>query len=171
MYQQVVRNEYGEPMYVENVMDAQEENEAYLEEMQHRADDPYYAQMCEKEEWYNKALACFEEKGITVPPSVVQTLSRELRKKQIEIEEQKALDEVQPVVDFLNEHFPNMFEARYEWPTPEEYGYAYISIKDYSNRPYRDEIESLIEPALERDLSIEDYISLREFKKRETNNN
>lgn len=166
MIQQLVRNEYGEPMYVESVMDAQEENEAYWEEMQHRADDPYYAQMCEKEEWYNKALACFEEKGITVPPSVVRTLSRELRKKQIEIEEQKALNKVKPVVDFLNEYFPNMFEARYDWPTPEEYGYAYIDFKDYSNRPYRDEIEPLIEPAWEKGLRIEDYISLRDFKKR-----
>ena len=166
MYQQLVRNEYGEPMYVENVMDAQEQEEAYWEEMQMRADDPYYAQMREKEEWYAKALQCFEEKGIEVPQSVVQTLARELRQKKMEIEEQKALDEVQPVVDFLNEHFPNMFEARYEWPTPEEYGYAYIDFKDYSNRPYRDEIESLIEPALEKGLSIEDYISLRDFKKK-----
>ena len=170
MYQQLVRNEYGEPMYVENVMDAQEENEAYLEEMQMRADDPYYAEMREKEEWYNKALQCFEEKGITVPPSVVKTLSRELRKKQMEIEEKKALDEVKPVVDFLNEHFPNMFEARYEWPTPEDCGYAYIDFKDYSNRPYRDEVEPLISPAWEKGLSIEDYISLREFKKKEKNN-
>lgn len=31
MYQQVVKNEVGEPMYVENVMDAQEQEEAYCE--------------------------------------------------------------------------------------------------------------------------------------------
>ena len=166
MYLNVVKNSEGEPVCVEYVRDAQEENEAYLEEMQMRADDPYYAQMREKEEWYYKALQCFEEKGIEVPPSVVQTLSRELRKKQIEIEEQKALDEVKPVVDFLNEHFPDMFEARYEWPTPEEYGYAYIDFKDYSNRPYRDEIEPLIEPAIEQDIHIQDYISLCDFRTR-----
>ena len=54
MYQHLVRNEEGEPLYVENVMDAQEEHEFRCEEMQMRADDPYYAQMREKEEWYNK---------------------------------------------------------------------------------------------------------------------
>ena len=40
MYQHLVRNEEGGPMYIENVMDAQEQEEAYCEEMQMRADDP-----------------------------------------------------------------------------------------------------------------------------------
>jgi hypothetical protein len=139
--------------------------------MQMRADDPYYAQMREKEEWIARATRAFEDNGVEVPYWVKKAWVKEMRQKQMEIEEKKALGEVQPVVDFLNEHFPNMFEARYEWPTPEEYGYAYIDFKDYSNRPYRDEVEPLISPALEKGLSIEDYISLREFKKRETNNN
>ena len=67
MYQQMVYNEYGEPMYVENVMDAQEEYDAYCEEMQMRADDPYYAQMREKEEWIARATSVFEDYGLEVP--------------------------------------------------------------------------------------------------------
>lgn len=166
MIQQLVRNEYGEPMYVENVMDAQEEQEAYFEEMQMRADDPYYAQMRETEEWCAKARMAFEEQGLDVPQDMVNILAREMRRKQREIEKQKALDEVRPVVDFLNKHFPNMFEARYEWPTPVEYGYAYVDFKDWSNRPYRDEVEPLIGMAFENDIYIEDYMSLRDFRTR-----
>ena len=85
----------------------------------------------------------------------------------MEIEERKALDEVQPVVDFLNDYFPNVFEACYEWPTPEECGYAYVGFKDWSNRPYRDEVEPLIAVALEKDIYIEDYLSMSELRKRE----
>ena len=170
MYQQLVTNEYGEPMYIENVMDAQEEQEFYWEEMQMRADDPYYAQMREKEEWCAAARRAFEEQGIEVPQDMINILAREMRSKQKEIEENKALDEVQPVVDFLNGYFPNIFEACYEWPTPEEDGYAYIGFKDWSNRPYRDEVEPLIAVALEKDIHIQDYLSLRELKKRESNN-
>ena len=168
MYQHLVTNECGEPMYIENVMDAQEELEAYYEEMQMRADDPYYAQMREAEEWYAKACRAFEEQGVEVPPSVIDALAREMRRKKMEVEEQKALDEVRPVVDFLNGYFPNMFEARYEWPTPEECGYAYVDFKDWSNRPYRDEVEPLIAVALEKDIYIEDYLSMRKLKKRES---
>jgi len=168
MYQHLVTNECGEPMYIENVMDAQEELEAYYEEMQMRADDPYYAQMREAEEWYAKACRAFEEQGVEVPPSVIDALAREMRRKKMEVEEKKALDEVQPVVDFLNGYFPNVFEARYEWPTPEECGYAYIGFKDWSNRPYRDDVEPLIAVALEKDIYIEDYLSMRELKKRES---
>ena len=167
MYQQLVRNEEGEPMYVENVMDAQEENEAYLEEMQMRADDPMYAAMREKEEWIARATRAFEDNGVEVPCWVKKAWVKEMRQKQMEIEERKALDEVQPVVDFLNDYFPNMFEARYEWPTPEECGYAYIDFVDWSNRPYRDEVEPLIAVALEKDIYIEDYLSMSELKKRE----
>jgi hypothetical protein len=167
MYQQMVCNEYGEPMYVENVMDAQEEQEFYFEEMQMRADDPYYAQMREQEEWCARARAAFESQGIQVPQDMVNILAREMRRKQMEIEEKKALDEVQPVVDFLNKHFPDVFVARYEWPTPEECGYAYVDFKDWTNRPYRDEVEPLIPLAMEQGIYIEDYLSMRELKKRE----
>lgn len=72
MYQHLVTNEYGEPMYVENVMDAQEENEAYWEEMQMRADDPMYAAMREKEEWIARATRAFEDNGVEVPYYVKQ---------------------------------------------------------------------------------------------------
>ena len=167
MYQHLVTNEYGEPMYIENVMDAQEEMEAHFEEMQMRADDPYYAQMREQEEWCAKARAAFESQGIDVPQDMVNILAREMRRKQREIEMNKALDEVQPVVDFLNKYFPNVFEARYEWPTPEECGYAYVDFKNWSKRPYRDEVEPLIQIALEQDICIEDYLSMSELKKRE----
>ena len=67
MYQQLVRNEAGEPMYVENVMDAQEEQEFWCEEMQMRADDPMYAAMREKEEWIARATRVFEDNGLEVP--------------------------------------------------------------------------------------------------------
>ncbi len=167
MYQQVVKNEYGEPMYIENVRDQFEEEEALCDEMQMCAEDPYYAQVREKEMWCAKARAAFEEQGIEVPYDMVRILSREMRNAQQEAERQKALDEVQPVVDFLNEHFPNMFVGRYDYPTPQEYGYAYVDFKDWSHRPYRDEVEPLIQIALDKDIYIEDYISLREFKKRE----
>ena len=162
MYQHLVRNEEGEPLYVEDVMDAQEEHEFRCEEMQMRADDPYYAQMREKEEWYNKALSCFEEKGIEVPPSVVETLSRELRKKRDEIEEKKALDEVQPVLDYLCENLPHCkWYANFYPESFDEIAHVEIGCK---NRPYVWELEEVIERSRNEGffdkygVGLEDYV-------------
>ena len=167
MYQQLVKNEYGEPMHVENVLDPYEEDEAYWEEMQHRADDPWYAAQCEKESWYNKACAIFAAEGIEVPEQVKQIFADELRKKRAKEEEERELAKAQPAVDFLNKYFPNTFKARYEYPTPEEIGYAYIDVVDWTKTPYRDEVEPLIDIALEQGIYIEDYLRLRELRQRE----
>lgn len=165
---QTIYNEYGEPIGTETVRTQYEEEIAYCEEMDRRAEDPFYAARIEEQEWYNKACAIFEENGIVVPDDVIAALSRELRKKEAEREEQKALAEVQPVVDFLNKYFPNKFYARYDPPTPDEYGYAYVDFNgNYSERPYRDEVEALIPIALEQDIYIEDYLSLRHLRKRD----
>lgn len=167
MYQHLVRNADGEPMYVENIRDPYEEEEAYCEEMDLCASDPYYAQMRENEIWYNRACQIFEDQGLDVPRSVITTLSEKLRKKQMEIIETEALREAQPAVDFLNKYFPNMFYARYEYPTPEENGYVYIDFCDWENRPYRDEVEPLLSLAAEQNICIEDFLSLRDLKKRD----
>ena len=168
MYQQVVRNEYGEPMYVENVMDAQEEHEFWCEEMQMRADDPYYAQMREEEEWYNKALACFKEKGIEVPQSVVQTLARELRNKRDEIEEKKALDEVQPVLDYLCKNLPHCkWYANFYPESFDEIAHVEIGCE---NRPYIWELEEVIEKSRNEGffdkygVGLGDYVSESDCK-------
>jgi hypothetical protein len=137
MYQQIVYNEYGEPMYVENVMDAQEEYDAYCEEMQMRADDPYYAACREDEEWFAKAKRCFEEQGIEVPYSVVETLKKEMRRKASMIEEEKAMSKVRPLVDFLNHMMPNAeWYASYYGETPDEVAHVEVS---YTHAPYKED--------------------------------
>lgn len=171
MYQHLVRNSDGEPLGFVEIMDAQEMEEMRIEEMEKRNDDPFYAAACEKEHWYNVACELFEERGIDVPLEVKEIFARELRAKQREDEKAQAIAEIQPAVDFLNEHFPNMFNAQYEYPTPIEYGYAYIGFTDWSNRPYRDEVEPLIAVALEKGIYIEDYLSMRELKKRDNKTN
>ena len=167
MYQQVVRNEDGEPLYIENVRDPYEEEIAWCEEMDERAASPMYAASIEDERWYNIACSVFEERGIKVPDDVICALKRELRIKEEIREEEKALAEVQPVVDFLNKHFPDTFYAIYNSPTPIEIGYAEIDFVDYSKRPYRDEVEALIPVAEAQGIYITDYLSLRDLKKRD----
>lgn len=166
MYQNLVRNEYGEPMYLENVLDPQEQEETYWEEMQHRADDPWYAEQCEKEHWYYKACAIFEAEGIDVPEQVKQILAEELRKKRAKEEEDAALAEAMPTVALFNKFFPNLLYARYCPPTPAEIGYVEVNFNDWSHRPYRDEVENIFKLAIEQGINAEGYISLREFKER-----
>lgn len=137
MYQQVVRNSEGEPMYVENVMDAQEEYDAYCEEMQMRADDPYYAACREDEEWFAKAKICFEEQGIEVPYSVIEILKNEMRRKAAMIEREKAMSKVQPILDFFNRMMPDAkWYANYYGATPDEV--AHIEM-DYTYAPYKED--------------------------------
>lgn len=168
MYQKLIRNEEGEPMYLESVLDPQEQEDAYWEEMQHRADDPWYAAQCEKEHWYYKACAIFEAEGIDVPEQVKQIFAEELRNKRAKEEEDAALAEAMPVVKLFNKFYPNLVYARYNPPTPEEYGYVEIDFNDWTNRPYRDEVEHIFELAYQQGICVDDYISLREFKERKT---
>lgn len=162
MYQNLVRNEDGEPMYVENVLDPQEQEEAYWEEMQHRADDPFYAEQCENESWYNRACAIFEAEGIEVPEQVKRIFADESRKKRDKMEEEKALKEVQPVLDYLKEHLPccgwyvNFFHEGYDEIAHVEFG--------CEKRPYIWELKDVIEQSHndgffnKYELYIEDYV-------------
>lgn len=137
MYQQLVRNEYGEPMYVENVMDAQEEQEFYFEEMQMRADDPMYAAMKEKEEWIARATAAFEEQGIEVPYYVKEAWVKEMRQLQWKNEEEKVMLKVRPLVNFLNQMMPNAeWYANYYGETPAEEAHVEV---DYTHAPYKED--------------------------------
>jgi hypothetical protein len=137
MYQQLVKNEYGEPMYVENVMDAQEENEAYLEEMQMRADDPMYAAMREKEEWIARATSVFEDYGLKVPYNVKEAWVKEMRQLQMKNEEEKVMSKVRPFLDFLNRMMPNAeWFANYYGETPDEVAHVEV---DYKHAPYKED--------------------------------
>ena len=166
MRQQVVRNSEGEPMYIENVRDQYEEEEAYCEEMQMRAEDPMYAASQEDAYWYQQAVACFEEKGIEVPEDVIQSLKCELWKKEEKRQEEKALKEVEPTLNYLNEKLPNcQFYANYFPESWDEIAHVEIGCK---NRPYRWELAEVIAGLTDEDwnkgISIEDYFSYNECK-------
>ena len=137
MYQHLVRNEEGEPMYVENVMDAQEENEAYWEEMQMRADDPMYAAMREKEEWIARATRAFEENGVKVPYWVKEAWVNEMRQLQRKNDEEKVMSKVRPLVNFLNRMMPNAeWYANYYNETPDDIAHVEV---DYTHAPYKED--------------------------------
>ena len=137
MYQQLVRNEYGEPMYIENVMDAQEEQEFYLEEMQMRADDPYYAQIREKEEWIARATRVFEDYGLEVPYSVKEAWVKEMRSLQRKNEEEKVMSKIRPLVNFLNQMMPDSkWYANYYGENPDEVAHVEV---DYAHAPYKED--------------------------------
>jgi hypothetical protein len=148
MYQHLVRNEEGEPMYVENVMDAQEENEAYLEEMQMRADDPMYAAMREKEEWIARATRVFENNGLKVPYYVKEAWVKEMRNLQRMNEEEKVMSKVRPLVNFLNRMMPNAeWYANYYNETPDEIAHVEV---DYTHAPYKEDYLHAIDVWLEK---------------------
>jgi len=168
MIQQVVRNSEGEPMGIEYVRDQYEEEEAYCEEMQMRAEDPMYAASQERAEWYAKALACFEEQGIEVPNSVVEILSNEMRKKAAKEEEERQVAEVQPIVDFLNEHLPQCeWYANYYPESYDEVAHVEIGCK---NRPYTWELAEVIDMANaegfyeKHDVCLDDYVGESDCK-------
>lgn len=164
MYQNLVTNECGEPMYYENVLDANEENEMYWEEMERRNDDPWYAASCEAESWYHRACDIFAENGVSVPDEVTHIFAKQLRKAQREKEERDALKEAQPALDFLNAHFPNTFEARYEPPTPIEDGYVEFLIKRGAMPPTKRDVADLEREAHELGIYIEDYVSYYDLR-------
>lgn len=164
MYQDLVTNEYGEPMYYENVLDTNEENERYWEEMERRNDDPMYAASQEVDAWYHRACDIFAENGVSVPDEVAHIFATQLRKAQREKEKRDALAEAQPALDFLNSHFPNTFEACYEPPTPIEYGYVEFLIKDGAMPPTKKEVADLEREAHELGIYIDEYVSYHDLR-------
>jgi hypothetical protein len=175
MYQQLVRNEYGEPMYVENVMDAQEENEAYWEEMQMRAEDPMYAAMREKEEWIARATRAFEDNGVEVPYYVKEAWVKEMRQLQWKNEEEKVMLKVRPLVNFLNRMMPDSkWYANYYNETPDEIAHVEV---DYTHAPYKEDYLHAIDVWHEKYKDDDDMIyvpddsivcSTRYMKQKET---
>ena len=164
MGNQIIRNEYGEPIGVEYVRDAYEQEIADCEEMDMRAQDPSYAAAQEDEYWYQQALACFEEKGIKVPYEVIQSLKAELWKKEEKRIEEKMLKEAEPTLNYLNEKLPNCkFYTRY---IPESYDEVARVEIGCENKPYFWELAAVIDicqyedEKLTEGVSIEDYFSL-----------
>jgi hypothetical protein len=162
MIQRLVVNNDGEPMYVENVRDIYEEEEAWCEEMDRRAEDPFYAAKIEDRKWYNEACAIFEERGISVPEDVIESLKKELRKREEERQKETMLNEAKPTIDYLNEKIPNCgFVARF---IPEGYDeVAHVETTCEIRRPYAWElaeaIDSLTDEDWEKGISVEDYFS------------
>jgi hypothetical protein len=123
--ERTILNEYGEPIGVERVKSLYELEEDWCDEMQRRAEDDMYARQCENEYWYNQAISAFKERDIVVPMSVIKTLQAEMRRKSIEQEKQNAIDLLQPVKDWL-ESIGVKCVICYDYPTPQEVGYAYF---------------------------------------------
>ena len=160
MYQSLVRNADGEPIGMEYVRDAYEEEISQCEEMDFLAENPAYAAQLEAQRWYDTACEIFKERGIRVPDSVIETLGRELRKKQIEAREEEALKEAQPCVDFLNNRFPECDAEAYYYPeTCDEIEQVEIHIN--GKKPPIDEMRLAFKEAGENGLCIGVYISLR----------
>lgn len=164
MATQVIYNEYGEPIGTEYVRDQWEQEEAEWEEDMRCAEDPLYAASKENQRWYNAACAAFEERGITVPDDVIRALAREMRIKQREEEEAKALAVAQPAVDLLNELLPASKAKAYYYPeTVDECSFTEIHFN--GQWPTRAEVENAIAVGIKKDIYIEDYIgSLHYYK-------
>jgi len=130
--EQMVYNEYGEPIGTEYVREPWEEEEAAWEESMRRAEDPFYAAAQEHEEWLAKAHAAFDEQGICVPYEVEEILAQEMRKKARKLDEERQLKKAKPFVDLLN----NMIDgcgayAAYQPETIDEIAYTEIRFKNY----------------------------------------
>ena len=154
--EQIVYNGYGEPIGTEYIRDCLEEEIAYCEEMDRRAEDPMYAASVENQMWYNAACAAFKERGIKVPEDVIAALSREMRRKKREVEEQEALREAEPVVNLFNKLIPNCgAEAIYYPETVDEIGYTEIHFKKH---PTKCEIALVIQEGYKMGLYVEDFV-------------
>lgn len=130
--EQVIYNEYGEPIGTEYVRDAWEEQEAIWEENMRMAEDPWYAAAKEDEMWLAKAHAAFEEQGIQVPYDVEKRLAQEMRKKARKREEERQLAEAQPFVDLLNSMIDGCGAYAVHQPeTIDEIAYTYITFNNY----------------------------------------
>lgn len=155
---QTIRNSEGEPIGTEYVRDLYEQEIADCEEMDFLANNPIEAARIENQRWYDKALAAFEQQGVEVPYEVVSILSRELYKKQLEADREEALLEMQPTVHFLT-NLGYRVETYYDYPTPIEYGYAYMEVYDKNGKSLtREQREELRRLAYEQGLEIRDYV-------------
>lgn len=161
--ERTVLNEWGEPIGTEYVPTQYEEEIAYFEEMDRRAEDPFYAASKELEAWHAAACRAFDAQGIHVPYDVEMALAREMKKKSLKIKEAKALAEAKPVVDFLNKIFPDGDAyANYYPETADEWGY--VEIDFHGKTPTKEEMKGAIALGYERDLYVEDYIYWGMFK-------
>lgn len=130
--EQMIYNEYGEPIGTEYVREPWEEEEAEWEENMRRAEDPFYAAAQEDEMWLAKAHAAFEEQGIDVPSDVEEILAKEMRKKARKREEEEQLAKAQPFVDLLNSMIDGCGAyAVYQPETPIEVAYTYIGFNNH----------------------------------------
>lgn len=155
---QTIRNSEGEPIGTEYVREPYEQEIADCEEMDFLAENPMEAVRRENEMWYKRALAAFEQQGVEVPDKVVDILAKELRLKKLEADKEEAMMEMQPAVDFL-ESLGYRVETYYDYPTPIEYGYAYMEVYDKDGkRITRKQREELRDLALEQGLGIGDYV-------------
>lgn len=155
---QVVRNSEGEPIGTEYVRDPYEQEIADCEEMDFLAENPMEAVRRENEMWYERALAAFEQQGVEVPDKVVDILAKELRLKKLDADREEALLEMQPTVDFLT-NLGYRVETYYDYPTPIEYGYAYMEVYDKNGKSLtREQREELRRLAYEQGLEIRDYV-------------
>lgn len=155
---QTIRNSEGEPIGTEYVNSPYEQEIADCEEMDFLAENPMEAVRRENETWYEKAIAAFEQQGVKVPNEVVEILARELRTKQLEADAEEALLEMQPAVDFLT-NLGYRVETYYDYPTPIEYGGAYMEVYDKDGKEItREKREELRELARKQGLGIEDYV-------------
>jgi hypothetical protein len=158
---QVVTNEYGEPMGIEYVRDQYEEEEAWCEEMQMRAEDPMYAAQQEDAYWYQLALSCFEEKGIEVPENVVNALKCELRRKEQDRQEEKAMKEVEPILNYLKAHLPKCeWYVNYYNETPDEVAHVEVGC---TYRPYKWELAEVMAKADAEGFSEKYGVGLDEY--------
>jgi len=145
--EQMIYNEWGEPIGTEYVRDAWEEQEAMWEEQMRMADDPLYAMQVENEAWLAKAHAAFESQGIQVPYDVEKRLAQEMRKKARQLEEERQLAMAQPYVDLLNRMIEGCGAcARHQPETIDEVAYTYIEFKD-AKKVTKDAIKMVNEEA------------------------
>lgn len=155
--EQVIYNEYGEPIGTEYVRDQYKEEEAEWEEQMRCADDPFYAASKENQRWYDEACAAFKERGITVPEDVIMALAREMRIKKQKLDEEKALANAKQAVNLLNELLPSCkAEAHYYPETVDEI--AYTEIHFNGTKPSEEEIKMAIDVGATKDIYIEDYL-------------
>lgn len=130
--EQMIYNEYGEPIGTEYVREPWEEEEAEWEENMRRAEDPFYAAAQEDEAWLARAHAAFEMQGIDVPRDVEERLAQEMRKKARKRDEERQLAEAQPFVDLLNSMIKDCGAyAVYQPETIDEIAYTEIHFKNY----------------------------------------
>ena len=129
--EQMIYNEYGEPIGTEYVREPWEEEIAEWEENMHRAEDPLYAASQEDAMWLARAHAAFEEQDICVPHEVEEILAKEMRKKARKHDEEMQLAKAQPFVDLLNSMIDGCGAyAVYQPETIDEIAYTFIAFNN-----------------------------------------